>query len=271
MNISIIIPTYNRPDLLRLCLTSLLNQNCRNFEAIVVDDWSSEDIMWVVKEFENVLEIKYFWQKDLWFRAGEARNFGARISNTDNFLFLDSHIVLNKFAVAHYINYAKANPDLTILGRYDWLAPMRIGYADLFIHWDQIINNELPKTKIEWEIGYIGKDPRTLKIETVIEKWGTDCFSGNLFIPRKQFEEIGGFDIAIQWHGGEDPELGMRLEKAGYKALFSENVIGYHIYHKRNQEENIKSLEKNVAYIAEKHGKDFKELLDILSRRKQYT
>ena len=40
---SIIIPTHNRPDKLRTNLLSIINQSYKNFEAIVVDDNSSDD------------------------------------------------------------------------------------------------------------------------------------------------------------------------------------------------------------------------------------
>jgi len=46
--ISVIIPTYNRSESLRLCLTALKNQTHRDFEVIVIDDGSDDND--VVKE-----------------------------------------------------------------------------------------------------------------------------------------------------------------------------------------------------------------------------
>ena len=46
---SVIIPAYNRVDLLRRCLESLEQQTYTAFEVLVVDDCSNEDIRTVVE------------------------------------------------------------------------------------------------------------------------------------------------------------------------------------------------------------------------------
>ena len=46
MNVSIVIPTYNRKPILKKCLKALenqnLNENISNYEVIVVDDGSTD-------------------------------------------------------------------------------------------------------------------------------------------------------------------------------------------------------------------------------------
>ena len=56
--ISIITPVYNRPELLRKAIQSVLGQTYNNFEYIIVDDASSEDIKSVVESFKDK-RIKY--------------------------------------------------------------------------------------------------------------------------------------------------------------------------------------------------------------------
>ncbi|WP_232313031.1 glycosyltransferase [Enterovibrio coralii] len=76
IEISIVIPTYNRSKLLSHTLTSLVEQTlpAECFEVIVIDDGGSDDSEFVAKSFSDRLNVKYFWQEDKGFRAGKARN-----------------------------------------------------------------------------------------------------------------------------------------------------------------------------------------------------
>lgn len=83
--ISVVIPTYNRKNLLRYTLESLRKQNLptRYFEVIVVDDGGFDNSEKIVSEYKTVLNIQYFWQENDGFRAGKARNIWAMIADGD--------------------------------------------------------------------------------------------------------------------------------------------------------------------------------------------
>ena len=57
--ISVVIPVYNRSWELRRALESLTRQTAGNFEVVVCDDGSTEDIHAVVAEFEHQLDMQY--------------------------------------------------------------------------------------------------------------------------------------------------------------------------------------------------------------------
>lgn len=57
--ISVVIPAYNRPLELKRALESLATQSYKNFEVIVCDDGSSEDLKSIVVLFEAQLDIHY--------------------------------------------------------------------------------------------------------------------------------------------------------------------------------------------------------------------
>ena len=85
MNISVIIPTYNRYEVLKRALTSAFNQACLPFEIIVIDDGSTDKTQQILQDFPN---IKYFYQLNS--GVSSARNLGIEKSTSDWIAFLDS-------------------------------------------------------------------------------------------------------------------------------------------------------------------------------------
>ena len=89
MQISVIIPTYNRARiLLPRAIQSVLNQTLEDFELIVVDDSSVDETESVVKSF-NDPRITYF-RRNQNGGIGAARNDGIRLSSAPYVTFLDS-------------------------------------------------------------------------------------------------------------------------------------------------------------------------------------
>ena len=58
MKVSVVIPFYNRPEALRACLASVMNQTVPAHEILLADDHSPEDITWVAKEFPSVQVLR---------------------------------------------------------------------------------------------------------------------------------------------------------------------------------------------------------------------
>ncbi len=85
--ISVIIPTYNRKNFLKIAVESVLNQTYKNFELIIVDDGSTDDTENLIKSY-NDERIIYWYQKNR--GASAARNTGISIANGYYIAFLDS-------------------------------------------------------------------------------------------------------------------------------------------------------------------------------------
>jgi hypothetical protein len=65
---------------------------------------------------------------------------------------------------------------------------------------------------------------------------------------------LGGFDEAINRHGGEDADLGLTAKTAGAKFLLWESIWGVHRWHGRDQKQNEADVQLNIDYIDRKHG-----------------
>ena len=55
---SVIIPTYNRPKTLSKSINSVLNQNFKNFEIIVVDDCSEDSTFSLVERYSQKAQFR---------------------------------------------------------------------------------------------------------------------------------------------------------------------------------------------------------------------
>lgn len=85
---SVIMPTYNRTQMITTAIDSVLNQSYHNWELIIVDDGSNDDTFKVVEVYlQRDKRIRYFHQ----INQGEsvARNLGIRNSTGNYVCFLD--------------------------------------------------------------------------------------------------------------------------------------------------------------------------------------
>lgn len=268
--ISVCIAVYNRKANLRRVLAALDKQDFKDFEVVIADDGSTDNPVEVCQEFSDRLNISYCWQKHDGYRLTFVRNMGAKMAKGDALLFLDSDVMLNPAALSHYNNLFTANPDAIIAGRYDWMKPMDFSVEDVYANWEKIIAEQMPSVSVGDLKGIVGLDPRAqgppedrFFNDSLRDNFFMGLFGGNLLIPAKVYWAVGGQDEKMVGHGGEDCELGMRLQEAGYKAIFSEKVIGYHIYHDRNQQRNSEEVKINIAYLENKH-KDFMAKMNVV-------
>jgi len=85
--VSVIIPAYDRPDMLQEAIVSVLDQTYDDFEVVVVDDGSPEPLEPVVEQFDdNRIEYHRLEENQ---GANVARNTGIEKSSGDYLAFLD--------------------------------------------------------------------------------------------------------------------------------------------------------------------------------------
>ncbi len=88
IDISIIIRTYQRPNVLRLTLESLTKQTYKNFNVIVVEDGINRTAHAIIEEFKHKLNLEYYPVEAPYGRSKVA-NFGIHKAKTDFCCFLD--------------------------------------------------------------------------------------------------------------------------------------------------------------------------------------
>tara|TARA_B100000768_G_C11245177_1_gene361409 strand:+ start:517 stop:1437 length:921 start_codon:yes stop_codon:yes gene_type:complete len=92
---SIILPTYNRANLISKAIESVINQTFQNWELIIVDDGSTDNTKEVVETFVKANNsIIYLYQNNK--ERSAARNNGIQNSIGDFICFLDSDDIFHK-------------------------------------------------------------------------------------------------------------------------------------------------------------------------------
>lgn len=114
--VSIIIPTYNRANLLRETIESVLAQTYDNWECIIVDDGSTDSTKELVNEFEtNDSRFLFNVKPDRIARgASSSRNIGLRLSKGEYIQFLDSDDILASNKIEEQIAILSVQSNFTI-------------------------------------------------------------------------------------------------------------------------------------------------------------
>ena len=108
--VSVIIPTYNRAHVLERALDSVLVQDYKPIEIIVVDDGSTDDTTKVLDRYEGKIRVLTQTNKGV----SAARNLGIRESCGRFIALLDSDDAWTSDKVRRQIDFFKANPDVLI-------------------------------------------------------------------------------------------------------------------------------------------------------------
>ncbi len=90
MRFSIVIPAFNRSAFLPGAIQSVLDQNCQDFELLIIDDGSTDNTRQVVEQYQasHPDKIRYIFQTNQ--ERGAARNNGIRSSKGTFVVLLDS-------------------------------------------------------------------------------------------------------------------------------------------------------------------------------------
>lgn len=116
--ISIIIPTYNRANLLSQTLDSLISQEFKNIEILVIDDGSTDNTAEICLKYTAIhSQLKYYKISNR--ERGAARNYGASIATGMYINFFDSDDLAypNHCSIASEI-ISEQNPEVFALS-YD--------------------------------------------------------------------------------------------------------------------------------------------------------
>lgn len=203
---SFIVPVYNRPEEIHELLESMQEMHGEiPFQVVIIEDGSTQDARAVIDSFRSRIDIHYIFKENS--GPGDSRNRGMREAEGNYFVILDSDCILPKDYLQTVDAYL-ANNYVDCFGGAD---DAHQDFTDL----QKAINYSM--TAFLTTGGIRGSEQ--------VRDFEPRSF--NMGLSKQAFEATGGF---ARIHPGEDPDLSLRLKKAGYKTAF---IPGAAVYHKR--------------------------------------
>ncbi len=254
---TVIIPTYNRHAMLRRTLGCLVRQSigADRFEVLVADDGGSDDTLAVVQGFAGALAVRYVWQEDKGFRAGQARNAGARLANAPLLVFLDSGALAGpRFLEAHLAAHDGATRRVVVGYAY--------GYNpdDPMPGTEEVLLSRPPEDTVTH---FAGDDAFHDVRHAMLEPYGFDLqrrplpwdlmWTINVSVRADDFWAVGGFDESFVGWGAEDAELAYRLHRAGLRFVFGRDAWVIELPHAPDWDARDATYRANMRRFLAKH------------------
>lgn len=115
--LSVVIPVYNVQNKLRTCLDSVINQSYQNMEILVIDDASTDNSAYIIKEYAAKYQIikPVFLQHNI--GVGDVRNYGITLAKGHYIGFIDSDDWIDMNFYQNLVSSIKSNnSDMSICG-----------------------------------------------------------------------------------------------------------------------------------------------------------
>jgi glycosyltransferase involved in cell wall biosynthesis len=234
LKFSIIIPCYKTEKTVIETLQSVSDQKYSNWEAIIVNDGSPDNLETLVLDYiKDDDRFKYF--KKINGGLGTARNYGIEKSTGDFILPLDSDNMVNREFLTHAEKLIAQDPTIDI------------------IHGDA---QRFGARRDYWKIGSF--DLRRMHYENFIDACA--------IIKKSVFEDLGRYDVDMPYQGYEDWEFWLRCginnKRFHYLPLvtFDYRVSSSSMIRSFTEEMSIQC----TNYIANKHSKSYAHQFKLL-------
>jgi glycosyltransferase involved in cell wall biosynthesis len=232
--ISIIVPTYERPDALAAVLRGLSRQVDRNIEIVIADDGSGPATASTIAQWRARLGVPlaHVHHAHDGFRAAEIRNRAILASKGAYCIFLDGDCIPRPDFVARHRALAEPgwfvagnrillSRDLTARVMADDLKPEEWSLAALLARWPRGVNRLAPALHL----------PLGPARKAMSARW-EGARTCNLAVARADLDKVDGFDTRYAGWGLEDSDLAIRLIHAGIRRKDGRYATGViHLWH----------------------------------------
>jgi glycosyltransferase involved in cell wall biosynthesis len=206
IDLSVIVPVYNRPDEIDELLDSLSLQTRKDFEVVIVEDGSTNKCDKIINKYLHELDIKYFYKVNS--GAGHSRNYGFERATGNYCVFVDSDCIIPK----EYIEVIINNLYNSFVDAFGGPEKAHIDFS-----------------RAQKAINYAMKSFFTMRGIRSDGDPGDEFYplSFNMGYSREVFNQTGGFS---EMRFGGDIDMSIRIFKQGFKTRLIKEA---YVFHKR--------------------------------------
>jgi glycosyltransferase involved in cell wall biosynthesis len=226
--VSIIIPAYNAGDFISETINSVLNQEHKNFELLIVNDGSTDNTEEVIERFLVDKRIKYISQENRGCSA--AKSLGMQRANGEFIQYLDADDLLSSDKIKEQVEALDNHRG-------------NIAVCRTKAFFDSI--KDADSQEIDSDFLYSTTDT----MQFILNLYGLNGKNGmiqpNAFLISKELsEKIGPWNTSISPSPDEDGEYFCRAILAAEAVCFTKSGINY--YRKRRNSAN--NLSRQLSY-----------------------
>ena len=205
--LTVVIPFYNAVKTIGVCLEAFERHFPDGIRVIAVDNNSRDGSLEIAQLMADRFPDRFSVMRESRQGPSFARNLGAFAADADLVAFVDADCVPDPHWKKHLLG-AFDTPDIAaVAGRV-------AGY-----HQDTAVD------KFHMMFTMRGDDAKRIHKEFTLLDGGFP--TANFAVRRAVFKEIGGFDVSMKIYS-EDYDLCARIYKAGYRILYTPDVVIYH-------------------------------------------
>lgn len=253
MKTAVIVATYNRPDALAAVLEGYAAQDTQDFELLIADDGSRDDIRLLVEAYARrvCFPVRHVWQEDDGFRAAAARNRALARTDADYVIYTDGDCIPPTYFVSRHCTLAETG----------WfLAGNRLLLSEGYTQ--EVLEKHLPIydwSRTQWLAAWLTRDVnRALPLlhlpDGVWRRRGGMRWQGvktcNFSAWRTDLARVNGFDESFSGWGLEDSDLVIRLLHAGVRHKSARFAIPiFHLWHSETDRSGLPENARRLAQL----------------------
>lgn len=248
--VSIIVPTRDKVELLRACVSSVLGKtDYPAFELIIVDNQSelpaSKDYFRELEKYPNVTVVSY----DRAYNYSAINNFAVTQASGELLCLLnnDTEVITGDW-LGELVRYA-IKPEVGAIGAMLLYEDDTIQHAGVVIGIGGAAGHA-HRNQDRSALGYFGR----AHVPHLVSAVTAAC----LVVDRRKYEAVGGLDETAFGTAFNDVDFCLKLEKAGWRNVYAPQAMLYHYESKSRGSdlapENVARYRRELAALQERWG-----------------